>query len=272
MNRNILIIIGVVIVAAIAFIIYRSNVTQNEQQNNSVDNNNYLATVAPSATASPVITTSVTPSGTITVTPTVTATVTVTPTTVSENFDQDLASNWVYGMITQSFSGKTYFIDSSNPMLLKKGSSASDSSAETVYTSDGGDIGSFNVIGSSIIIALKRNASANESRLIRYYPGTSKTVLLYKYQSSKVEITAFAIPKDSTSEFYIGLNGVDHKYQPMLIYAKQYAQVWIQTLDTAKKEDTIGPIALTSDTKSIKVKVDVASGDDKTVLFTIPTP
>jgi hypothetical protein len=271
MNKYIYILIAVVAVGATTLLIWRSMTAVPQDQQNVSTQGSQNQTPTGTVTQTPQVTPSATPRGSVspTVTTTPTVTVTPTPTTVAtSDFETNLNTNWVSGQTTQTVSGKVYFVDNSNKKVLKRGAAANDVSAETVFTSDAGNIGTFNVIGSSIIIAIMRDASTNESKLVRFYPSTNKTSLLYKYSSSKVEIANFLIPKDSTSEFYLGLTGVDNKFQPMALYSKQYSQVWIQTLEGSKKEDGIVTMGITKDAKTLKVKLKSAS--ENVVLLTIP--
>lgn len=271
MNKVIIGGIVLVIVGVGGFLIYRavqpSDTTQTQVTPTPTSSGVIISQSTTPTVSTAVITTS-------TPTPSTTGTVTPTPTiTSAENFDQDLDKNWVYGYTEQQANGKTYFLDSANPLIIKAGTSKTDSGATTVFTSDSGPVATFNVLGSSIIIALKRNVDTNETKLVRYFISTNRTSLLYKYVSSKFNVVNFSIQKDGTTTmFYLGLDGVDQKYQPMVMYVKQYAQEWVKTLDGSKKEDKVAALGITTDAKNIKVKLTPVSGDAKTILVPLPTP
>lgn len=262
MNKYIFILIGVVAIGATALLVWRSMTA-------SIPEGQIEITPTPTVTPTPQVSISATPSGSVT--PSVTSTPTPTPTVTSSsstNFEDNLNASWVYGQSQQTVSGKVYFIDNANKKLLKRGDAANAVNAETVFTSDSGNVGSFNVIGSSIIIAVLRDASTNESKLVRHYPSSGQTSLLYKYSSNKVEIANFLIQKDTTAEFYLGLTGVDKKFQPMAMYVKQYSQVWVQTLEGSKKEDSITAMGRTQDGKTLRLKL--VSTFENIINFTIP--
>jgi len=271
MNKTLIIIIAIVVLGGLAFILWRSYQTSNTQ-----GNNNSTATTSPTSTVSPTATTIITTptvSSTVTPTPSVTTTVSPTPTqTVSESseFETGLNSDWVYGLTTQKVGNDTYFVGGTDMNQIKKGTSATDTNATVIYTAESDHkIGSFNVVGTSIILALTRN-SAGQSRLIRYYPSSSQKTNLYTYESSKVEIAQFLIPKTVGTEYYIGLNGLNNAYQPMVIYSKQYSQQWARTLEGSTKNDKITAMGITTDAKSLKAKIEY-SGSSKVITLDIST-
>jgi hypothetical protein len=263
MNKNnlILVAVGILVLLGGFFLIQAFTAKPPSE----TDNENTTPTPSPTSRITQ-ITATVTPTTSASVTPTVTASTTPTVTTTpgSDDFTNGLDTSWVAGGETQVVSGRTYFIDSSNPKVLKRGSSTNDTSAETVFTSDTGDIASFNNVGSSIVIALKRNAATGETELVRYYPSTSRKALLFKYNSSKYEIVQFSIQRDGTSEFYIGFNGVNSAYQPMVMYVKSYATVWQKTVEGSAKTDKLVNMGITTDKKTVKVKARTSAGQEKT--------
>ncbi|GEM_PF-3679092 len=270
MNKIIFVILGIVILSGVGIILWRSfqtgdaNAGQNAAQPTVTSP---TTSVAPTSTA--VI---ITPIMTITATPTPSVSPTVSTTQVitdSSTFEQNLNTSWVSGLSSQTIVNDVYFISGTSNNLIKKGSSSTDSNAATIYTAESDHkVGSFNVLGTSIIIALTRNTQ-NQSKLIRFYPSSSQKTNLYTYESSKVEISQFLIPKTVGTEYYLGLTGINNLYQPMVIFSKQYTQNWVRTISDAAKTDKITALGIAQDGKTLKIKLDSA-GTVKVITLSIP--
>lgn len=187
--------------------------------------------VTPTVTTTTTPTVTVTPTTTATVTPTSTPTPTVTggaESTFEENRDKD----WFYGVTEQASGGYTYFIDAGNAKVIKKGSSKTDASATTVFTSDtAGEVGSFYVNGSYLFVVTKRDASTNYSKFQRITLSNGSKAKLYEFYSSKYEAIQFALNKnnDAKAGFFIGLKAVGENSIPAGMYVKNYSQEWIKT-------------------------------------------
>ena len=240
MNNKTLILLIVVIAAITIGVVSWRTPSSNDEGTPTV-------TATPSVTdpfaATPTVTITITTTVTATPTPTVTATATPTPTpTVAGTFEDIRDTDWFYGVTEQTVSGKVYFIDATNKKVIKKGTSVSDSGAQTVFTTDiDGEVGSFAVNGSYLYVATKRDAATSYSKMQRMVLSSGSKATLYNFYSSKYEIAQFAIKKDNDAKsgFYIGLKGVDDKAAPSGMYVKSYAQQWIKTFVGVDKTASI---------------------------------
>lgn len=236
MNNKILILL-IVVIAAITIVIVSWRTPSSTDQ----------GAVTPTPTATPTVTDpfAVTPTITETATtlPTITPTTTATAIpTVAGTFDTIRDTDWFYGVTEQTVSGKVYFIDDTNKKVIKKGTSASDAGAQTVFTTDtAGEVGSFFVNGSYLYVATKRDTSTNRSKMQRMVLSSGSKAKLYEFESSKYEMAQFAIKKDNDAKsgFYIGLKGVDDKASPSGMYIKNYVQQWIKTFVGVDKTASI---------------------------------
>lgn len=205
------------------------------------------ATATPSPTDPFAATATPTPTATATPTPTATATATPTPTpTLSTSFDDIRDTDWFYGVTEQTVSGSVYFIKDGEPTKVKKGTSNTDASAQTVFTSDNaGEVGSFYVNGGYLYVVTMRDASTSYSKFQRVALSSGSKAKLYEFYSGKYEMAQFAVNKnnDAKSGFYVGLKGVDDKAEPAGMYINNYTQKWIRTFVGVDKTATIMGVA-----------------------------
>jgi hypothetical protein len=205
------------------------------------------ATVTPTPTDPFAATPTVTTTATATPTPTVTATATPTPTpTLSSSFDDIRDGDWFYGVTEQTVSGSVYFINATDAKKVMKGTSKTDSGAQTVFTSDNaGEVGSFYVNSGYLYVVTKRDAATSYSKFQRVALSSGSKAKLYEFYSGKYEMAQFAVNKnnDAKSGFYVGLKGVDDKAEPAAMYVNGYVQKWIRTFVGVDKTATIMGIA-----------------------------
>ena len=221
-------------------------------------------TPTPTATATPIVTdpfavtptVTTTPTVTITPTPTITVTATPTPTVTVETgtFDEIRNTAWVFGVTEQTVGSSVYFIDTTNPKIVRKGSSTSDAGAQAVFTSDNaGNVGSFYVNGSYLYVVTKRDATTNYSKFKRVALSSGSVAKLYEFFSSKYEATQFAINKnnDAKAGFYVGLEGLNDNAEPAGMYIKGYIQQWIKPFVGTGKTASISKLSPTTDNSQL---------------------
>lgn len=274
-NKTVIILIAIIVVLTIAVVSWR---TPNQK---SGDTPTPTPTVSETPEVTPTETVSVTPTVTVTTSPTVTATVTPTSTptptvtTGSTTFQDQRSPDWVYGVQEQQVGSVLYFIDATNPKVIKKGSSRDDASAKVVFTSEtNGNIGSFVVNGTYMYIVTRRDASTSYSKFQRMVVSNGSKAKLWDLYSAKYDAVQFAVRKnnDTKSGFYLGLEGTDHKYEPATFYAANYAQQWIKPFTGVDKNATMKGIAPSKDgTKLLSIYDNGGTTLEGNIVLVTPT-
>ena len=256
MNNKTLIIFIVIIAAATIIIVSWRTPSNNNDALTPTPTVTATGTATPTVTATGTPTTSgtATPTVTVSATPTATATATPTPTpTISGSFNEIVNPNWIYSVKEQTVSGYVYFIDSTNPKVVKKGTSKTDASAKVVFTSEtNGEIGSLLVNGSYLYVVTKRDSTTSYSKIQRVTLSSGTKAKIYDFYSAKYDAVLLAINKnnDTKAGFYVGLQGVANKYEPAAMYIKSYSQQWIRPFAGVDKLASVTAMApLTDGTK-----------------------
>jgi len=243
-NKTLILLIVIIAAVTIIVVSWRTPTTGTDTP---------TPTPTPTATPTPTDPFAVTPTVTTTnlptVTPTPTATATATPTptpTLASTFEDIRDTDWFYGVTEQTVGSSVYFINEDEPKKVMKGTSVTDSGAQTVFTSDNaGVVGSFYVNGGYLYVVTKRDASTSYSKFQRVALSSGSKAKLYEFYSGKYEMAQFAVNKnnDAKSGFYVGLKAVGDKAEPAAMYVSAYTQKWIKTFVGVDKTATIMGVA-----------------------------
>jgi len=241
-NKTLILLIVIIAAVTIVVVSWRTPST-----NTGTPTPTPTATPTPTPTdpflATPTVTTTKLP----TATPTPTATATPTPTpTLASTFEDIRDTDWFYGVTEQTVGSSVYFINEDEPKKVMKGTSKTDSGAQTVFTSDNaGEVGSFYVNGGYLYVVTKRDASRSYSKFQRIALSSGSKAKLWEFYSGKYEMVQFAVNKnnDTKSGFYMGLEGVGDKAEPAGMYINAYTQKWIKSFVGVDKTATIMGLA-----------------------------
>jgi|GEM_PF-4241054 len=198
----------------------------------------------------PTVTETVTPKVTVTSTPTSKPTSTPSPTPT--NTDELLAgvdTNWVYGSRVQTSGDSVYFISSDDSEILK-GKSTSDENASTVYAlATGNKAQAFRIENGYLFLTYRKTGTDNLA-FVRIYLKTKSTTTLYRFNSNYYDFKSFLINKNDHKRFYLGLQSVNGTRQPLVLYSKDYKEVWRKTVSKASVSDQfVGMFQVKDDTK-----------------------
>lgn len=259
MNTKQLLLVLIFVVFAVGLMVLGAKLFAPQEAPNTENEGSYLATVTPSVrvttvipTEEPTVTFEVTPTPTKTPTPTASV---VTPTpTVPSSFG-GIHSNWIYGVTQQKINSTWYFINPDDKKQIVSAPALDSTDKTVVYKSDSnGEIGSFYKTSTWLYVVQKRDSSNSEMKFLRYSTA-GKRVTLFKYISSKFDLVSFTIPKDTTTNFYIGFVGVSAKYQPMVMHVKNYSTEKTYTVSPSNKSDYISAMGMRADSKAIRVEL-----------------
>lgn len=197
--------------------------------------------VTPTVSISPSVSPTIAPSTSLVVTPTV---------SVSAGFTDLVDTNWIWGSTQQTVGSNVYFVDPVQKSMVKRGSSATDTSAVTVVSSDNGQpILSFVVNGGYLYMVTSQDPSTKVSKFQRVNVSSGTKTRLFDFEANNFTASQFAVQKndDTKAGFYLGITGTDGKQVPGAVYVQNYGFVWMKTFSGTSVSATISGIAPNKD-------------------------